>query len=899
MLKVEEGEAVVTSDLPMTRARLYVLVDAFERNVRVILQKYVTDELGEEICLGNFFENCKAKRDSDPTASDAPLVTFLEMREGYDLLNTHRNCIPAELSKEVKDLTQNIDRLVGIRNRVMHARPLAPGDSDAAVSFLTQFQTRYWHDLHHVVAQLQSDPSWEPVIDSIDDESPTLHNLPLPDYDDTGLIGRSQDVRELVGVLKRGREPVITITGEGGIGKTALAVEVAYHLIDDPDQPFETVLWCSLKYEKLTAYGVRDIAGSARDMLGAIQPAGATLESGFNGTLNELADLLEGFKVLLVLDNLETISGDEFRALYNTLPDTVSYLITSRIGVGEYERRYPLGTLTDKDSLHLFNQFVRARRISSLTRLTNPTRINVVQKLRYSPLAIKWFALAVEAGNDPLDLIRRQDELLEFCVRSVYRDLSKPAQEVLDALAILGRPLAPDELVVLLESPMDAITTGVQELIRGSMVRRESVGQTDDLVFQIVLTDTSTQFLARRVKPNELFKQKLEEREREFRRVQELRDNDMKSRSLAPVVVRQRSDADAPICTVLRQALLLAKKGSSRDDVYNKIDLARRMNPEFWEVDRVEGFIRDSFGDLAAATACYERAYENADGEDKAVVAHVFAGHLARKVRDLKRALEFAHEAHDVLDAPDTGLALGSYLTWTRQFTEGTRLIESIIPAATGKTRIIAISSLAGGWLRYAEAVGEEDRNFLEQHNLAWKGFEIATAAIDTGIADERLRSTATDCAAVAMRAAVVCVRSDIRVPSLPERLQVLNGAVVRLVRSRSWSSLTSEIQKLSSSRGAPVSARKLEQTLSGLGTADSYSSASAGMSSTLTGEVVSTVSNYGFIRHPDFPKNIFFHEQGFSPIGDFEAVEPGTLVRFTLKETDRGPKAFDVRVVK
>ena len=880
----------------MTRSRLFVLFNSFERDVRSILQRFVISELGEQEGLGTFFEPCKAKSDADPSSQGALLSTFLEMRQGYDLLNTHRGKLPSDLATEVRELTASIDRVVGIRNRVMHARPLAAGDGDAAVSLLNQFSTSYWSELRRTMAHLQADPSWEPVVAAIDDECATLHNLPLPDYDDTGLIGRGKEVSDLVALLKRRREPVITVTGEGGIGKTALALEVAYHLADDEGSPFEAILWASLKYEKLTAYGVREIAGSARDIVGAVQPAGAALVAGFEGSLAELAELLDGFTVLLVLDNLETVSGEEFRSLYDSLPDSVAYLITSRIGVGEYERRYPLAALSDKDSLLLFNQFVRARRIDSLSRLTNDTRIRVVHELRYSPLAIKWFALAVEAGKDPFDLIKRQDELLEFCVRSVYADLSAPAQEVLVALAVLGRPVTTNELVVLLDKSMDMVFMGVQELLRGSLVRRQSSDSGDGLVFQIVLTETATQFLSRRVQPDEQLQRHLQGRDREFRETQERRSADMAARSLAPVVVRQRSEADAPTCTVLRQALLLARREPNRALVFEKIDLARRMNPEFWEVDRVEGFIRDAYGDLAAATACYERAYASASGDDRAVVAHFFAGHLARKVCDVTRAIGFAREADAALNTPDTGLALGTYLVWSHQFGEGIDLLEGVIPQSTGKVRIIAISALAEAWRRSAEAAGEQDRNFLHQFDQSWKGFEIAIAAIESGVVDERLRTTAAECAVVALRAATTCTRSAVRIPTLSERLIVLDTKVVRLSECRSWGHLSHAVDQLSASRGAPIAAKRLAETVRGLSPAEPDLSSNLAPRDGLIGEIVNVSPTYGFIRHPKFPENVFFHGGCVLSGGGMDSLKAGMLVRFITEATERGPRAVDVQ---
>lgn len=43
------------NDLPMTRARLFVLIDAFERDIRTILTRFVLAELSAEEALGSFF----------------------------------------------------------------------------------------------------------------------------------------------------------------------------------------------------------------------------------------------------------------------------------------------------------------------------------------------------------------------------------------------------------------------------------------------------------------------------------------------------------------------------------------------------------------------------------------------------------------------------------------------------------------------------------------------------------------------------------------------------------------------------------------------------------------------------------------------------------------------------
>jgi hypothetical protein len=177
----------------MSRARLFILFEAFERDIRSIFTRYVLDVIPEDEAFGSLFQSASDKREKDGTL-DAPLAEFLNLREGYDLLNSHRNLLPVELAHEVRGLTNNLDRLVLIRNRVMHARPLVPGDSYAAVSLLSQFQSRLWVELKRTLTHLSEDPSWEPVVDISSSGGFALHNLPLPDFDDTGLVGRSDEV---------------------------------------------------------------------------------------------------------------------------------------------------------------------------------------------------------------------------------------------------------------------------------------------------------------------------------------------------------------------------------------------------------------------------------------------------------------------------------------------------------------------------------------------------------------------------------------------------------------------------------------------------------------------------------------------------------------------------------
>jgi tetratricopeptide (TPR) repeat protein len=127
------------------------------------------------------------------------------------------------------------------------------------------------------------------------------------------------------------------------------------------------------------------------------------------------------------------------------------------------------------------------------------------------------------------------------------------------------------------------------------------------------------------------------------------------------MVVRTNNSDDAPTAQILRRALL-ASQGGDYEAAYADLETAHRLNPELWEVDRVEGFILAAAGDFARALVSYELAYEKASGEGRGVVAHFLAGHLARNLRNLPLAIRYAREAHEVLNSDETAVALA--ITW-------------------------------------------------------------------------------------------------------------------------------------------------------------------------------------------------------------------------------------------
>src|SRR4029077_2377209 len=145
------------------------------------------------------------------------------------------------------------------------------------------------------------------------DFSTIPHNLPLPEFDDTGFLGRDKDRKEVTRLLLS-PHPVVTVVGEGGLGKTALTLRCLYDLLELKAGKYDAIIWASLKTKMLTSVGVEEIKDCIASTLGLVQNVAAALGAPViqtetvEGLLEEIKDYMSHLKIILAIDNLETIS---------------------------------------------------------------------------------------------------------------------------------------------------------------------------------------------------------------------------------------------------------------------------------------------------------------------------------------------------------------------------------------------------------------------------------------------------------------------------------------------------------------------------------------------------------------------------------------------------------------
>lgn len=221
-------------------------------------------------------------------------------------------------------------------------------------------------------------------------------NLPVPV---TAFVGRTRELRELIGLLKGQDARLVTLTGSGGTGKTRLALQVAAEVSDEfPDG----VWWVPLAPMHEGASVLPAIAQT----LGVVEEQGRSV-------LEALAERVAGRQLLLVLDNAEHLLPDvaaELASLVASCPD-LRLLVTSRERLQlAAEVASPVPPLLAADGERLFLDRARAVGVS----LIEDERVSeVCARLDQLPLALE-LAAARTVVFAPEQLLERLGQRLDL-----------------------------------------------------------------------------------------------------------------------------------------------------------------------------------------------------------------------------------------------------------------------------------------------------------------------------------------------------------------------------------------------------------------------------------------------------------------------------------------------------
>ena len=310
-----------------------------------------------------------------------------------------------------------------------------------------------------------------------------IHNIPIPDYDyEGGFVGRDEDKKKIKQYLSSEKFPVITITGAGGVGKTSLALKVIQEITQSENVIFDSILWLSAKENKLSPLGIEDIEPTLKsyeELLDTfIQLFGFTdqLMSDSIESKEKLTDTIIDLsdRILVVIDNLETITDERIINFILDAPLKIKFLITSRKGIGQVERRHELKQLKDKEAIYLFRQLAKDKQLDKLAKLGNDVIKSYVSKVSFYPLAIKWVLGQVARGKEINKIISSihtdESDVSKFCFEQIFSSLSESCKKVLFTIACMETPPTKSILQHITQLEENTFEDTVEELILVSLL---------------------------------------------------------------------------------------------------------------------------------------------------------------------------------------------------------------------------------------------------------------------------------------------------------------------------------------------------------------------------------------------------------------------------------------------
>ena len=303
------------------------------------------------------------------------------------------------------------------------------------------------------------------------------------------FIGRTAELEELWEWVCDERRRRHTLAGEGGVGKTAIAYELASRVKQSRVRPYEHLVWMSAKrVEFIKGAIVERSSVDFWDLSSALDKILDSLGFEFEGkTIEEKEDdvlsLAKAFPIFIVVDDIDSLtshSQDASDFLTFRLPSVgAKVLATSRRELHGMPTTRVLGFDTDEGV-----KFIRSRLSTNgvaVNTLSVDQMENLLAAATYIPLYVEdLLRLAINLG-DSTEAARlwkecgAGDEARDYALKREFEMLSADAKLLMLSASVAQQPLSGKELGILANMSPKRTNAALDELQGRFFIPRPSL----------------------------------------------------------------------------------------------------------------------------------------------------------------------------------------------------------------------------------------------------------------------------------------------------------------------------------------------------------------------------------------------------------------------------------------
>lgn len=421
--------------------------------------------------------------------------------------------------------------------------------------------------------------------------------------------------------------------------------------------------------------------------------------------------------LLFVVDNLETIQDEDVIAFIKEVPPPHRVLITSRLGLGEIEKRYPLKSLPERDAITLFRSVAREKQLHDLASQPDEVLRPYVQAMAFYPLIIKWVLGQVSLGRSLETVVASVtspgSDVTTFCFTAIFRDYLNDADRLaLYALSTDERSMTKVVLCHLCNFPPEIMDLVLQRLTVASLVVNTAITTSkNEIQTKYELLSLTRRFVNAKLQSEPETHRLLRER---IAMVQHMLAEDKRARGAYRYSLREFGAVTDEERIAATWALTAHQRyiAGAYDEALKMFETALEFAPRFAPIYRNLASIEAAEGHYSYASELLQKATALSPTDAGLWLTwgqtEIKANNLVDAISHLNKALELAPEDEIILAAlADAERRSQCYEQAEDHFGAAIALMES--KRVSARQRAITLTTRADNLRRWSESLKEID----------------------------------------------------------------------------------------------------------------------------------------------------------------------------------------------